>query len=204
MEILHRSPISEPLPILTVPPTRFGQKVVRSHHLLIQYYFFLLKCNSFRCRCFSLLGLKIALLVFFQVNLLLPLLSLLRLHLLCNISIHDFLAGLMLQLLFGCFTQAIVDHAVHIAGAALVQILFGDFAIPVVTTDLQLVHTVWMLGKQRLELVNQNPSGGLPDILVHSRADRTNHPAVTVAATNLCTNLLCFRAIPQFIPRLIV
>src|SRR5699024_4910649 len=50
----------------------------------------------------------------------------------------------------------------------------------------------------------QNPSSRLPDILVHSRADRTNHPAVTVAAANLCTNLLCFRAAPQLVPSLVV
>ena len=61
-----------------------------------------------------------------------------------------------------------------------------------------------MLGEQSLELVNQNPGSRLPDILVHSRADRTDHPAVTVAAANLCTNCLCFRAVPQLIPSLIV
>ncbi len=55
--------------------------------------------------------------------------------------------------------------------------------------DLQLIHAVRMLGEQSLELVNQNPGSRLPDILVHSRADRTDHPAVTVAAANLCTNL---------------
>ena len=110
----------------------------------------------------------------------------------------------MLQLLFTCLTQTVVDHAVHIAGAALVQILFSDFAITVITANLQLIHTVRMLGEQSLELVNQNPCGRLPDILVHSRADRTDHPAVTVAATNLCTNLLGLRAIPQLVPSLIV
>ena len=110
----------------------------------------------------------------------------------------------MLQLLFGCLTQTIVNHTVHIAGAALVQILFSDFAITVITANLQLIHTVRMLGEQSLELVNQNPCGRLPDILVHSRADRTDHPAVTVAATNLCTNLLGLRAIPQLVPSLIV
>lgn len=110
----------------------------------------------------------------------------------------------MLQLLFTCLTQTVVDHTVHIAGAALVQFLFGDFAITVVTADLQLIHAVWMFCEESLELMNQNPSSRLPDVLMHSRADRANHPAVTVAATNLCTNLLCFCAIPQLIPSLIV
>ena len=61
-----------------------------------------------------------------------------------------------------------------------------------------------MLGEQCLKFVNQNPSSRLPDILVHSRRYRTDHPAVTVAATNLRTNLLCFRAVPQLVPGLIV
>ena len=61
-----------------------------------------------------------------------------------------------------------------------------------------------MFGEQSLKFVNQNPSRRLPDVLVHSRTYTANHPAVTVAATNLCTNLLCLRAVPQFIPSLIV
>ena len=65
-------------------------------------------------------------------------------------------------------------------------------------------HAVRMLCEQSLELVNQNPSSRLPDVLVHSRADRTDHPAITVAATNLCANLLSFRAVPQLIPSLVV
>ena len=85
----------------------------------------------------------------------------------------------MLQLLFTCFTQTVVDHAVHVAGATLIQIFFGDFAITVITADLQLIHGVRMLGEQRLELMYQNPGSRLPDVLVHGRADRTNHPAVT-------------------------
>ena len=50
----------------------------------------------------------------------------------------------------------------------------------------------------------QNPSSRLPDVLVHSRRNRTNHPAVTVAAANLSTNLLGLRAVPQLVPGLIV
>ena len=130
--------------------------------------------------------------------------NLLFLHLLCDISIHDFLASLMLQLLLARFTQTVVDHTVHIAGAALVQILFGDFAITIVTADLQLVHAVRMLGEESLELVNQNPGSRLPDVLMHRRRNTTNHPTVTITATNLCTNLLGLRAVPQLIPSLIV
>ena len=38
----------------------------------------------------------------------------------------------MLQLLLGGFTQAVIDYTVHIAGAALVQILFSNFAITII------------------------------------------------------------------------
>ena len=110
----------------------------------------------------------------------------------------------MLQLLFTCLTQTIIDHTVHIAGATLIQLLFSNFAIAVVTADLQLVHAVRMLGEQSLEFVNQNPGRRFPDVLVHCRRNTADHPAITVTATNLCTNLLCFRAVPQLIPSLIV
>ena len=61
-----------------------------------------------------------------------------------------------------------------------------------------------MFGEQSLKLVHQNPSSRLPDVLMHRRRNRTDHPAVTVAATNLCTNLLGLRAVPQLVPSLIV
>ena len=89
---------------------------------------------------------------------------------------------------------------VHIASAALIQILFGNFAITIIAADFQLVHAVRMLGEQSLELVNQNPGSRLPDVLVHRRTYAADHPAVTVAATNLCTNLLGLRAVPQLVP----
>ena len=76
---------------------------------------------------------------------------------------------------------------------------FGDFAITIIAADFQLVHAVRMLGEQSLELVNQNPGSRLPDVLVHRRTYAADHPAVTVTATNLCTNLLglhpCFLAV---------
>ena len=76
--------------------------------------------------------------------------SLFRLHLLRDISIHDFLAGFMLQLLLRSFTQTVVDHAVHIAGAALIQILFSNFAVAIITANLQLIHAVLAAGKHVL------------------------------------------------------
>ena len=61
-----------------------------------------------------------------------------------------------------------------------------------------------MFGEQSLKLVHQNPSSRLPDVLVHRRTYAADHPTVTVAATNLCTNLLGLRAVPQLVPSLIV
>ena len=39
---------------------------------------------------------------------------------------------------------------------------------------------------------------------MHSRRNTTNHPAVTVTAANLRTNLLCLRAVPQLVPSLVI
>ena len=59
-----------------------------------------------------------------------------------------------------------------------------------------------MLGEESLEFVNQNPSSRLPDVLMHRRADRADHPAVTVAAANLLADLFGLRTVPQFVPAL--
>lgn len=59
-----------------------------------------------------------------------------------------------------------------------------------------------MLGEESLKLVNQDPSSRLPDVLMHCRRNRTNHPAVTVTAANLLADFFCLWAVPQFIPAL--
>lgn len=108
----------------------------------------------------------------------------------------------MLQLLLRCLTQTVVDHTIHIAGATFIQLFLRDLTITVVTTNFQLVHAVRMFGEESLKLVHQNPGSRLPDVLMHCRADRTDHPAVTVTAANLLTDLFSLRAIPQFVPTL--
>ena len=59
-----------------------------------------------------------------------------------------------------------------------------------------------MFCKQRLELMAQHPPGWDPNVLVHGRRNRSDHPAVTVTATHLFPHFLSLRAIPQFIPGL--
>ena len=48
------------------------------------------------------------------------------------------------------------------------------------------------------------PPARYPDILVHGRGHRTDHPAVPVAASDLCTDRCRFRRIPQFLPALAI
>ena len=59
--------------------------------------------------------------------------------------------------------------------------LLSHAALLVVAHDLKLVHVVGLLGKERLHLVLEHPPAGLPDVLVHGRAHRADHPAVAVA-----------------------
>lgn len=125
-----------------------------------------------------------------------------HLHLLCDIRIHDFLASLMLQLLLRGFTQTVIDNSTHIACTALVKFFFSHLTFPVISTDFQLIHTVRMLGEQGLELVAQHPPGGHPNILVHSRGNRADHPAVAVAMPHLFADFFGFGAVPQLIPGL--
>ena len=50
----------------------------------------------------------------------------------------------------------------------------------------------------------EHPPAGLPDVLVHGRAHRADHPAVAVTVTNLNSNLLSLVGVPELIPRLLV
>ena len=108
----------------------------------------------------------------------------------------------MAQLLLRRGAQAVVDHAVEVAGGAAVQLFLRHLAVPVVAADFQLIHTVRSLGEQRLELMGQYPEARLPDIFVHGRRDGADHPAVAVAVAHLGADSLCLRAAPQLVPAL--
>lgn len=96
----------------------------------------------------------------------------------------------------GRLGQAVVDLGTQVAGGAGVELLLGDAALLVVAHDLELVHVVGPLGEQRLHLVLEYPPAGLPDVLVHGRAHRADHPAVAVAVAHLCTDFLCLVGVP--------
>lgn len=66
------------------------------------------------------------------------------------------------------------------------------------------MHVVRLLAKKRLQLVLEHPPAGLPDVLVHGRAHRTDHPAVAVAVADLRANLLRLIGVPELVPRLLV
>lgn len=100
--------------------------------------------------------------------------------------------------------QTVVDLGAHIASRAGVELLFGHSPLLVVADNLELVHVIGPLGEQGLHLVLEHPPAGLPDVLVHSRAHRADHPAVAVAVANLRADLLGLVGVPQLVPRLLV
>ena len=103
-----------------------------------------------------------------------------------------------------CLGQAVVDLGAQVAGGAGVELLLGNAALLVVADDLELVHVVGPLGEQRLHLVLEYPPAGLPDVLVHGRAHRADHPAVAVAVADLRADPLCLVGAPQLVPGLLV
>lgn len=100
--------------------------------------------------------------------------------------------------------QAVVDLCAKVAGGAGVELLLGHAALLVVAYDLELVHAVGPLGEQGLHLVLEHPPAGLPDVLVHGRAHRADHPAVAVAVADLRADPLGPVGVPQLVPGLLV
>lgn len=100
--------------------------------------------------------------------------------------------------------QTIVDLCAQVAGRAGVELLLGHTALLVVANHLELVHVIGPLGEQGLNLVLEHPPTGLPDVLVHGRAHRADHPAVAVAVADLRADLLGLVGVPELIPRLVV
>lgn len=66
------------------------------------------------------------------------------------------------------------------------------------------MHVVGSLGEQGLHLVLEHPPTGLPDVLVHGRAHRADHPAVAVAVADLRADPLGLVGVPELVPGLLV
>lgn len=100
--------------------------------------------------------------------------------------------------------QAIVDLCAQVTGGTCVELLLGHATLLVVAHDLELMHVIGPLGEQRLHLVLEYPPAGLPDVLVHGRAHRADHPAVAVAVADLRTDLLGLVGVPELVPGFLV
>lgn len=100
--------------------------------------------------------------------------------------------------------QTIVDLGAQVASRAGVELLLGHATLLVVAHDLKLMHVIGPLGEQRLHLVLEYPPAGLPDVLVHGRAHRADHPAVAVAVADLRADLLGLVGVPELVPGLLV
>lgn len=103
-----------------------------------------------------------------------------------------------------CLGKAVIDLGAQVAGGAGVELLLGHAALLVVANDLELVHVIGPLGEQRLHLVLEYPPAGLPDVLVHGRAHRADHPAVAVAVADLRADPLGLVGVPELVPGLLV
>lgn len=103
-----------------------------------------------------------------------------------------------------CLGETVVDLGTQVTGGAGIELLLGHATLLVIAHDLELVHVIGPLGEQGLHLVLKHPPAGLPDVLVHSRAHRADHPAVTVAVTDLRADLLGLVRVPELVPGLLV
>ena len=103
-----------------------------------------------------------------------------------------------------CLGQAVIDLGAQVAGGAGIELLLGHATLLVIAHDFELVHVVGPLGEQGLHLVLENPPAGLPDVLVHGRAHRADHPAVAVAVADLRADPLGLVGVPQLVPGLLV
>ena len=120
------------------------------------------------------------------------------------LELHRLMCLVHVRIGLGCLGQAVVHCGAQVAGGAGVELCLGHVALLVVANDLELVHVVGLLGKERLRLVLENPPAGLPDVLVHGRAYRADHPAVAVAVADLRADLLGLVGVPELIPGLLV
>lgn len=120
------------------------------------------------------------------------------------IPLHCLMRLVYVRVGLGRLGQAVVDLGAQVAGRAGVELFLGHAALLVVADDLELVHVVGLLGEDGLHLVLEHPPAGLPDVLVHGRAHRADHPAVAVAVADLRADLLGLVGVPQLVPGLLV
>lgn len=78
----------------------------------------------------------------------------------------------------------------------------GHLAVAIVAHDLQLVHRIFLLTEVAQEFVAENPPERHPDVFMHRRAHRSDHPALAVAAAHFSAHGFCIGAVPKLIPGL--
>lgn len=98
--------------------------------------------------------------------------------------------------------KAVVNLGAQVTGRASVKLLLSHTALFVVTNNLELVHVVRLLAKESLGFVLKHPPCGLPDVLVHGRRGRADHPTVAVAMTHVGADPLRCIGVPKLVPGL--
>lgn len=102
----------------------------------------------------------------------------------------------------GRLGEAVVDLGAQVAGRASVKLFLSHAAPFVIANNLELVHVVRLLAKESLGLVLKHPPCGLPDVLVHGRRGRADHPTVAVAMTHVGADPLRCIGVPELVPGL--
>lgn len=120
------------------------------------------------------------------------------------IALHCLMRLVHMRVGLRCLRQTVIDLGTQVTGGAGVELLLGHTAFLVIAHDLELVHVVGPPGEQGLHLVLEHPPAGLPDVLVHGRTHRADHPAVAVAVADLRADLLGLVRVPELIPGLLV
>lgn len=101
-----------------------------------------------------------------------------------------------------CLRKTIVDLRAEVAGRASVKLLLSHATLFVIANNLELVHVVRLLAKESLGFVLKHPPCGLPDVLVHGRRGRADHPTVAVAMTHVGADPLRCIGVPELVPGL--
>ena len=118
-----------------------------------------------------------------------------------DVRIHDFLARAVFELILRRLAESVVDLTMQVTGRTGIQLLLGHLSVAVIAADFIFVHAV-LIACPEFQLMTDNPPRRFPNILVHRRRNRADHPAVSVALAHLPADGIRLRAMPKLIPAL--
>ena len=88
------------------------------------------------------------------------------------------------------------------AGGAPIQYFLCYFSVPIIPNNSIFIHRVLLFLKEVNKFMLDDPKRRSPDIFVHRRGYRADHPAIPIAAAYFSSDRFCSFTVPQFIPSL--